>query len=176
MLEKYFVERAPGQIHENAIKIVGLDSMLITAGKKDHFNTMTAGWGGLGFLWKKPVAFIFIRPQRYTYEFVEKNEDFTLCFFEPKYDSILDYCGNHSGRDTDKMKVTGLTPLETERGNIVYSQARLVLECKKWYYDDIDPEHFVDPNIKKMYPINDFHRMYFGEILYCGEKIVIRPT
>ena len=171
MLDKYFIERAPGQLHENAIKIVGLDSMLITAGKKDHFNTMTAAWGGLGFLWKKPVAFIFIRPQRYTYEFVEKYEDFTLCFFEPKYDSILDYCGNHSGRDTDKMKVTGLEPLETERGNIVFKQARLAMECRKWYFDDLKPEHFLDPGIKKMYPINDFHRMYFGEIVNCWQKI-----
>lgn len=170
MLDKYFEEKAPDKLQENAIKIVGLDYMLITAGKKDDFNTMTAAWGGLGFLWNKPVAFIFIRPQRYTYEFVEKYEDFTLSFFEPRYKTILDYCGNYSGRKTDKIKFTGLTPLETERGNIVFSQARLILECRKWYFDDLNPENFLDPNIKKMYPLDDFHRMYFGEILYCGVK------
>ena len=170
MLEKYFDSKAVTEISENAIKIVGLDSMLITAGKKDDFNTMTAAWGGLGYLWKKPVAFIFIRPQRYTFQFVEKNEDFTLCFFEPRYENVLEYCGNHSGRDTDKLKFTGLSPIETDRGNIVFSQARLILECRKWYSDDLKPEHFLDPKIKKIYPIGDYHRMYIGEIIFCGQK------
>jgi flavin reductase (DIM6/NTAB) family NADH-FMN oxidoreductase RutF len=144
--------------------------MLITAGDKDHFNTMTAAWGGLGFLWKKPAATIFIRPQRYTYEFVEKYEDFTLSFFDKKYLDVLKICGTKSGRDIDKMKETGLNPLFTAAGNVYFEEASLVIECRKVYFDDIDPERFLDPSLNKLYPVGDYHRMYIGFITSCWIK------
>lgn len=154
----------PSDFNENAIEIIGEEWMLITAGGKDHYNTMTAAWGGIGFLWKKPMATIFIRPQRYTYEFVEKYDNFTLTFFGKEYRKMLQFCGTKSGRNFDKAKETGLIPLVSDLGNIYFDQARLVIECKKVYYDDIKPEFMLDPAIEKLYPARDYHRMYIGFI------------
>ena len=155
------------EISGNAIKMIGKEWMLITAGNINSFNTMTAAWGGLGFLWNLPVSYIFIRPQRYTYEFVEKNDYFTLSFFDKKYQEILKYCGTKSGKNVEKIKETGLIPVETDKGNIFFQQASLVIECKKIYFEDIDPKKFLLPKIQNSYPLKDYHRMYIGEIVEC---------
>ena len=160
----------PTEISENSIQLIGYDWMLITAGEKDSVNTMTAAWGGIGFLWKKPVAFIFIRPQRHTFKFTEKYDDFTLSFFDEKYRSILNYCGTKSGKDSDKINECGLTALETPSGNIFFEESKLIIECRKLYFDDIKPEKFIDKKIDNLYPINDYHRIYVGEIVNCFQK------
>lgn len=139
--------------------------MLITAGTPDNFNTMTASWGGLGFLWDVPVSYIFIRPQRFTYQFVENNDYYTLSFFDGTYKKILNYCGSHSGRDLNKMKECGLIPMKTPNGSICFEQAKLVLECCKLYSDDLDPKHFADLKIESNYPDKDYHRMYIGKVV-----------
>lgn len=157
----------PTEIPGNAIQMIGHEWLLITAGNREHFNTMTAAWGGIGFLWQKPMATIFIRPQRYTYEFVEKYEDFSLCFFDKGHKDILKVCGTKSGRDIDKVKETGITPKLTKNGNIYFEEAKLVIECRKVYFDDIDPKFFLDPEIDKLYPAGDYHRMYIGFITDC---------
>jgi flavin reductase (DIM6/NTAB) family NADH-FMN oxidoreductase RutF len=158
------------KIQENLIDLIGRQWMLITAGKKDCFNTMTASWGGFGFLWNVPVSYIFIRPQRYTFELVETNPYYTLCFFERKNKNILTYCGTHSGKEVDKVKEVGLIPLETQNGNIYFEQAKLVIECAKIYYDDIDPKNFLDRLIQRNYPNQDYHRMYIGKVVSCRIK------
>lgn len=158
------------EISANAIQLIGYDWMLITAGTKEHFNTMTAAWGGLGFLWKKPMAVIFIRPQRYTYEFTEKYESFSLCFFNEEYRDALQLCGTKSGRDMDKVKASGLTARQSQQGNIYFEEASLVIECRKVYFDDIKPGNFIDPDIQKNYPKFDYHRMYIGFITNCMIK------
>ena len=132
---------------------------------------MTAAWGGLGFLWNRPLAIIFIRPQRYTYEFVERYDSFSLSFFNGGEKKALNLCGTRSGREIDKMKETGLTPKVSKTGNIYYEQASLVIDCKKVYYDDIDPARFLDPGISRNYPQKDYHRMYFGFITHCLVKV-----
>ena len=158
-------------LNENVFKIIGDDWMLITAGKSDNFNMMTASWGTMGILWHKPIAICFIRPQRYTYNFAEEYDYFTLSFFEEKYRNILQICGSRSGRNINKVEVTGLKPLETVLGNICYEQSRLFLECRKLYYNDLDPENFVIPEIAHQnYPTKDFHRFYIGEIVNCYKK------
>jgi len=159
------------EIPGNAIQQIGYDWMLITAGEKDNFNTMTAAWGGLGFLWKEPMATIFIRPQRYTYEFTEKYENFSLCFFGESQREALKICGTKSGRDIDKMAATGLTPLVSGLGNVYFEEALLVIECKKVYFDDINPANFLDPRPDKNYPKKDYHRMYIGFITNCMLKV-----
>jgi len=108
----------PNDFSGNIIQKIGFDWMLITAGNPEKFNTMTASWGGMGFLWNKPVAFIFIRPQRFTYEFAELNEYYTLHFFEEKYREILNFCGSKSGRDVDKIAKTGLTVSNSQNNNV----------------------------------------------------------
>jgi len=165
-----FKEINPGQIKDNVFKLIGSDWMLITAGTIDFFNMMTASWGGLGVLWNKNVCFCFIRPGRYTYGFMERADHFTLSFFEEKYRNVLDLCGSKSGRDVNKVKATGLTPVKGETGAVHFNEARLVLECKKIYFQDIDPKHFLQNDIAGNYPQKDYHRMYAGEIVSCLVK------
>jgi len=160
----------PQQIPDNVFKLIGEDWMLITAGTPERFNTMTASWGGMGILWGKEVCWCVIRPHRYTYQFMEAAERFTLSFFEERYREALNICGTKSGRDTDKVAASGLTPAQTESGAIYFAEARLVIECKKIYSHDIDPRHFLDPDIASNYPKKDYHRMYLGEIVRCLSK------
>jgi flavin reductase (DIM6/NTAB) family NADH-FMN oxidoreductase RutF len=155
----------PEEIDDNVFKLIGAEWMLVTAGDKDSFNMMTASWGGLGVLWSKNVCYIFIRPTRYTYGFIEKSNTFTLSFFDRKYKSVLNLCGTKSGRDCDKVKETGITPAETKSGSIYFAEARLVIECRKLYYQDLEPANFLDPEISDNYPEKDYHRMYVGEII-----------
>lgn len=155
-------------ISENYFKILNDDWALLTAGKPDHFNFMTVSWGSVGILWNRPVLFCFVRPQRYTFDFMNKNHYFTLSFFDPGYKEVLDYCGTHSGRSSNKIKTTGLTPYPTELGNVIFEQVRLSFECKKIYADDIKPGSIIDLSIiGSTYRNNDYHRMYIGEIVNC---------
>jgi flavin reductase (DIM6/NTAB) family NADH-FMN oxidoreductase RutF len=154
----------PYNIDESVFRLIDKDWMLITAGRTGHFNTMTASWGGFGILWNLPIAYIFVRPQRFTYEFLEQYESFTLCFFGPGHRKMLNFCGSRSGRDTDKIAKTGLIPVETKNGNIWFQDARLVFECHKIYFQDLQPANFLDPKIQNNYPLKDYHRMYFGKI------------
>jgi flavin reductase (DIM6/NTAB) family NADH-FMN oxidoreductase RutF len=162
-----FREIAPESIKDNVFKLIDKDWMLITAGTIDAWNTMTASWGGLGILWNKSVAFCFVRPTRHTYGFMEKHDRFTLSFFEEEWRDALNLCGTRSGRDTDKAKETGLKPVSGAQGTVHFEQARMVLECRKLYFQDISPERFLDPSIDKNYPNKDYHRMYVGEVLRC---------
>jgi flavin reductase (DIM6/NTAB) family NADH-FMN oxidoreductase RutF len=157
----------PNKIDESVFRLLDKDWMLITAGVAGKFNTMTASWGGFGILWNQPVAYIFVRPPRFTYRFLEENDRFTLSFFDERFRDALNYCGSHSGKDVDKMVETGLIPLITESGNIFFQGSRLVFECCKLYFHDLDPAKFLDKGIEKNYPKKDYHRMYIGKIENC---------
>lgn len=157
---------------ENFFETISKEWMLVTAGTPEHFNTMTASWGGIGFLWNKPVAFVFIRPERYTYEFAEKNEYLTLSFLGDENRQIHNVCGSKSGRDTDKVQETGLKPLPTPEGNITFEQSRLTLECRKLYSRMLEPESFIDKQpLEKWYSENNgMHKMYIVEIVNVWKK------
>ncbi len=166
-----FREIAPPEITDNVFKLIDQDWMLVTAGSPDHFNTMTASWGGLGSLWHELVSFVFVRPQRYTYQFMEAASHFTLTFFDEEHRDVLNYCGTHSGRDVDKIAQTGLTPVTGETGAVYFVEARLVLECKKLYAQDLTAENFVDMAVRReIYPTDDFHRVYVGQIVHCLQR------
>ncbi len=155
------------ELKDNMFDAIGKEWMLVTAGTPEKFNMMTASWGGTGILWGKPVAFIFIRPERYTYEFIEKGDTLTLSFLGEAHRDIHKICGSQSGRDIDKVAASGLKPYVTENGNIAYEQARLILECKKLYADFIDADNFVDKLlISRWYGegYGGFHKMYILEI------------
>jgi flavin reductase (DIM6/NTAB) family NADH-FMN oxidoreductase RutF len=155
----------PFEINDNVFKLIGQDWMLITAGSLDSFNMMTASWGGMGVLWKKKVCFCVVRPTRYTYNFMEKSDYFTLSFFEEKYKDVLNFCGTHSGRNINKIKKTGFTPLVGSKGVPFFDEARMVIEARKIYFQDLNPENFLDDSIEDNYPEKDYHRMYLGEII-----------
>lgn len=148
---------------ENVFRLVGKDWMLITAGDGKTVNTMTASWGGMGVLWNKPVAFCFIRPQRFTYTLTERVERFSLCFLPEEYRPALRLCGTQSGRDTDKFAAAGLTPTVID-GVPCVQEARLTLICRKLYTDMLKKEAFLDPALLANYKEDDFHRMYVVEI------------
>ena len=159
-----FTRIDPKELNQNVFTLIGDQWMLITAGTREKCNTMTASWGGLGVLWGKPVATVYIRPQRYTLEFVEREEKFTLAFFGEAYRKALALCGSKSGRDIDKVKECGFT-VETADGAPYFAEADLVLVCKKAYWQDMDPTHFLDGEIDgKWYPEKDYHRIFIGEI------------
>ena len=163
-------EISPLELDGNAFKLIGKDWMLITAGNLDSFNTMTASWGGMGEFWNRRVVFTFVRPQRHTFKFIEREEYFTLCFFGEEYRKALSYCGSHSGRDVNKAKETGLTPAISQQGSVYFEEAWLVLECRKAYYQDIDPEKMLYIPPDEIYALKDYHRMYIGEIVRCMVK------
>jgi flavin reductase (DIM6/NTAB) family NADH-FMN oxidoreductase RutF len=161
---KKFFEISPLDMRENVFNQIGRDWMLITAGRKGSFNTMTASWGGLGVLWNTNVSFIFVRPSRYTYEFIEREKYYSLSFFPDGNRRALQFCGSHSGRDTDKIASTGLTPVFDAQAPY-FEQCRLSLICRKLYYQDIDASQFLDPAISGNYLKDDYHRVYVGEII-----------
>jgi flavin reductase (DIM6/NTAB) family NADH-FMN oxidoreductase RutF len=150
---------------DNMFRLIGDDWMLVTAGPPEDFNTMTASWGGFGVLWNRNVCWCVIRPQRYTFQFMERYGAFTLSFFTERYRSALELCGTRSGRDLDKAKAAGLSPEPAALPcTTTFAEARLVLSCRKLYSQDIDPARFVDPTLEQNYPNRDYHRMYFGQI------------
>lgn len=157
----------PTALRDNIFSLIDKDWMLITAGSIKSWNTMTASWGGLGVLWNKPVAFAFVRPTRHTYGFMERSGRFTLSFFPARVRKALVFCGTHSGRDCDKAAETGLRPIAVAPGALSFSQARLVMVCRKLYTTDIDPTRFLDRGLDRLYPKKDYHRLYVGEITTC---------
>jgi flavin reductase (DIM6/NTAB) family NADH-FMN oxidoreductase RutF len=167
-----YIKIKPADIQDNIIKLIAIDWMLVTAGTPENYNTMTASWGGFGYLWNKSVAFVFVRPTRYTYNFMESNTCFTLSFFEEKHRPVLQWAGTKSGRDVNKMKELPLSPTLTESGLVSFGEARLVLDCHKLYTQDIKPENFLEEDLVRHYPLRDFHRMYIAEIESCYSRLV----
>lgn len=151
-------------IKMNPFDLIGDQWLLISAKKEDVYNTMTASWGKMGVLWNKHVATVYIRPQRYTNEFVDESDYFTLSFFDESYKKTLGYLGSVSGRDEDKIAKSTLS-LVDEGKMVSFQEAELVFVCKKIYKQRIEEECFVDTTIKeKVYPEKDYHYMYIGEI------------
>ena len=157
----------PRELQGNIFELIGDKWMLITAAKDcGAYNTMTASWGGMGIMWGKPVASCVVRPVRYTYEFMESAEYFTLTFFPEKYREALNMLGVKSGRDCDKIAEAGLTPVKLNCDKIInFEESEITLVCKKIYYQDINPDNFVDKDLDKNYPQKDYHRFYYGEIV-----------
>ena len=164
-------------LKENASLLIAEEWMLITPGVFDRWNTMTASWGGFGHIWNMDVAFVFVRPTRYSYGFMEREEGFTLSFLGDGGRKALEICGSLSGRDTDKAKAAGLHPRAfiartaaagtatgSESPRVAFEEARIVVSCRKVHSQDIDPQGFADDSIPLSYPMKDYHRLYVGAI------------
>lgn len=149
----------------NPFERINNDWCLITAGNKDSFNTMTASWGGVGILWNKEVATCYIRPQRYTKQFVDREDMFTLTFFPDGFRKALALCGSVSGRDHNKPAEAGITPLFVD-GTVTFEEANLVLVCKKLFAQKMSADSFTDKKVlETVYPEMDLHTIYVGEIV-----------
>lgn len=165
-----FVELDPLELQDNMFRRIGREWMLITAGKPEKFNTMTASWGGVGVLWNANVTFSFVRPSRYTYTFMEQEKYYTLSFFGADCRRALQFCGSKSGRDVDKVAETGLTPV-FDAPAPYFAEAELVLVCRKLYTQDLDTDRLLDPALMANYKDGDVHRMYVGEITKVLQRV-----
>ena len=165
------LERAPIAFADLPVRIFRLwdeQWFLLTAGdfRERRFNTMTVSWGSLGILWNKPFAQVVVRPTRHTHSFMERYDTFTLCAFSAEHRPALELLGSRSGRDGDKIAQSGLTPIASSRVPAPgFAEAELIIECRKIYWDDLEPSRFLDPGIEANYPQKDYHRIYFGELL-----------
>ena len=169
--ENSFQKVDPKSLTDNVFSLFDNDWFVVTAGDGETYNPMTISWGGFGILWSAPVATIYIRDTRYTYQFLNQGKYFTLCAFDEEYRSVTQYLGSHSGRDEDKIKASGLTPLKTELGNLYYAEARLIVECEKVYNADLQLENISDPHGINMYKDTESrHKMFIGKILNVWEK------
>jgi flavin reductase (DIM6/NTAB) family NADH-FMN oxidoreductase RutF len=142
--------------------------LLLAAGdfSKKDYNCMTVGWGSFGVMWGRPLAMIVVRPTRHTWQLMERSDSFSLSAFPEEYRGCLSWCGSHSGRDGDKAAAAGLTAIACRSiRSPGFEEAELIIECRKTYWSDFDPSHFIAPGIEANYPNKDYHRMYFGEIL-----------
>lgn len=153
-------------LKESVFSLIGDRWMLVAAtDKSGRTNAMTASWGGMGVLWGKKVAFVFIRPQRYTKRFVDEAAKFTLSFFDDSYKNMLGYMGKVSGKDEDKIAKSGLTVTD-RNGAPVFKEASLTLVCRKTYRDTLKEENLIDKSIiEKWYPQKDYHDVYVAEIV-----------
>lgn len=152
---------------ENPFEMIGKQWMLITAMKDNKVNTLTASWGGLGYMWGKDAAYIVIRNSRYTKEFVDSADTFSMCFFDEKYRPAMKYIGSVSGRDEDKIANARLkVQLHEGTETPFFDEARMVLICRKMYAGQLDKENFLMPDIQeKWYKNEDYHVLYIGEVL-----------
>jgi len=159
-----FKEITPIQLEENPFHMIGKEWMLVTAEKDGKVNTMTASWGGLGIMWGKNVAFVVIRPQRYTKEFIDSTETFSLSFYDETFRKVLAYLGRVSGRDEDKVTKSGFTVAHVN-ATPYFEEAKTVLVCKKLFAQPFEESSFFDSSIpSEIYPDTDYHTLYIAEI------------
>ncbi|WP_427193460.1 hypothetical protein KP615_08085 [Treponema denticola] len=182
-MSQFKMQKASAEVLDKLIKPVSSitgshhEGFLLTAGcgtEREQWNTMTAGWGSIGFLWNKLTATVYVRPTRYTSEFIDKEDYITLSFFDkndPWARNALAFCGSVSGRNVDKARETGLKPVMLDDGVIAFEQAKVVLSCRKLYRSEFDMDLFVDPQIIiDSYPKKDFHYVYICEIVSVYTK------
>lgn len=165
-----FREISPKDITDNPFKLIGDDWMLVTAENARKTSMMTASWGGLGVMWNRPVAYIVIRPQRFTKTLIDASERLSLCFFDKEYRKELAYAGKASGRDEDKVAHTGFHVAHA--ASVPYfEESRMVLICKKLLAEAYTPESFIEKSlVSENYAAGDFHTLYILEI----EKVLVK--
>ena len=165
-----FIKTTPDALGIEPFSPIGGNWFLLTVGPPDRFNTMTCSWGALGEIWNAPSVTAYVRTSRYTYEFLEKDAPFTISVFPEEMRQTLAYCGSHSGRDFDKVKETGLTPVTLD-GAVAFEEASLVLVCEKVYGQMLDADAIGDPEIlDRYYGLDEMHKMYIGRIIAAYKK------
>lgn len=159
-----FKEVKAEELTLNPFTKIGKEWLLITAGNEEKCNTMTASWGAMGVMWGKNAVTVYIRPQRYTKEFVDREDVFTISVLGEEYRKALGYCGKVTGRDIDKIKEAGLTPYFTDK-TVGIEEADMIMVCRKMYHQELAPQCFDETeNDSRWYPDKDYHMMYIAEI------------
>jgi|YNPMSStandDraft_2_1061718.scaffolds.fasta_scaffold00023_24 flavin reductase (DIM6/NTAB) family NADH-FMN oxidoreductase RutF len=155
----------------NVFEWIGENWMLVVGGTKDSYNMMTASWGGFGVVWNEPVAFVLVRPSRYTYEFLLRYSNFSLVFLPPSHRNILEICGAKSGREINKMNLPNLTPFSLPSEAVGFEEAELIFSCSSNFHQPIDPKALLREDIRKaFYPQGDYHEIFIATICEIWEK------
>ncbi|MDR1553550.1 MAG: flavin reductase [Prevotellaceae bacterium] len=167
--EELFTGISAEEIGDNVFKLVGKDITVITSGNESDFNSMAASWGGMGILFNKPTAWCMLRANRYTLEIIKREHTYTLSYFPEEFKEQVLFFGSKSGRNTNKMKETTLTPVQTPSGNMTYKEARLTLECKLTEITTANPDDFLNQEDKDFIlggfeEAKEYHKLVFGEI------------
>jgi flavin reductase (DIM6/NTAB) family NADH-FMN oxidoreductase RutF len=150
--------------------VFGENNALLTAGDRTACNTMTIGWCGLGRVWNLPACTVFVRPERYTYRFMQRQDYFSVCVLPPANRDTMKFCGTKSGRDVDKFQACGLTVQYGAGDTPFIAEAEWALVCKKCYAQDLKPECVLDDLVNRFYRGEGWHRMYLGEVLEAYHK------
>jgi len=150
--------------------VFGTQNALLTAGDRERYNTMTIGWCGLGRLWNLPACTVFVRPGRFTYSFMEMQEQFSVSVLPASMHEAMVLCGTKSGRDTDKFAACGLTARFDDHGVPFIGEAEWVLICRKLYAQDLTPDAVADHRVDQFYQGEQWHRMYVGEVIAAYQK------
>ena len=173
--DQFFKQISPEEICDNVFTLVGKVFPVITAGKKDHYNSMTASGGGLGLLFKKPTTWCILRADRYTLEMIQKEQTYTMSYFPDEYREQILFLGSKSGRESEKMKEVELTSVETPSGDMSFKEARLIIECKLTELTTPNPDDFctqeAKDSINEAYKeVNHYRKYVFGEITHVWVK------
>jgi flavin reductase (DIM6/NTAB) family NADH-FMN oxidoreductase RutF len=160
---------APAAMTGNVFKLVGQDFTVITAGTELNYNSMTASWGGWGVLFNEPTTWCILRANRYTLEFIRKENLYTMCYFDDQYKDQVMLFGSASGRNSDKMKNHTLTAVETPEGSIAYKEAKLIIECELTEITTVSPDDFYSADARTFITeahaeAHDYHKLVFGKI------------
>jgi flavin reductase (DIM6/NTAB) family NADH-FMN oxidoreductase RutF len=156
------------QFQTSVFKLWDKDWLALTSGdfKENQYNAMTVAWGSFGIMWNKPFVMVVVRPTRHTFKFINQFDTFSLCAFPDEFRNSLSILGSQSGREMDKVKAAGLTPVQLDRiAAPGFAEADLIFQCRRIYWDDLNPAKFLDPTIENHYEKKDYHRMIFGEVL-----------
>lgn len=156
-------------INELKIDKMISEGCLLTAGSIDDFNTMTIGWGMIGTIWRKKTFIVYVKPTRYTYDYMEKNDYFTVSFYKEKFKNEMVFLGTKSGRDIDKVNEVNFHPIEINN-SITFNEAYCTIVCKKYYHTDINKENVPNEDIDRYYLDDSLHRVYYGEIISISYK------
>jgi flavin reductase (DIM6/NTAB) family NADH-FMN oxidoreductase RutF len=173
--DQLFKQISPEEISDNVFTLVGKDFTVITAGKEDHYNSMTGSGGGLGLLFMKPTTWCILRADRYTLEMIQKEQTYTLSYFPNEYKKQILFLGSKSGRDSEKMKEVELTSVQTPSGDMSFKEARLIIECKLTALTTANPNDFYTQETKDLIneayqEANVYRKLVFGEITHVWVK------
>lgn len=144
--------------------------LLVSGHDTTRANPMTISWGMFGIMWGRPVMMVMVRPTRYTWKFITQSPDFTVNWMPEDWTDAVRLCGSASGRDQQKFAATGMNPVAaTQVQSPVIAESMLSLECRTLYRHDIAPDQFLDASLMELYRQQDFHGLFFGEIVAaCG--------
>ena len=173
--DQLFTHISPEEICDNVFTLTGKVFPVITAGKEDQYNSMTASGGGFGLLFMKPTTWCILREDRYTLEIIQKEQTYTMSYFPHEYKEQVLFLGSKSGRDSEKMKEVALTSVQTPSGDMSFKEARLIIECKLTQLTTANPADFYPQETKDLInkafkEANVYRKYVFGEITHVWVK------